>query len=303
MPPDDLKPFPFAAMGSPCAISLDWPAAREIAEAAICEVKRIERTYSRYLADSVVGAINDAARRGGAIEVDAETGELIDAALALYRRSQGLFDITSGPLREVWNDDAVAPPGADALARVLERIGSNKLDWSRPRLAFSQQGMEIDLGGLAKEYAADRAAALCRAMGAERGIVDLGGDLALFGDNPDGSPWRIGVADPQDPSRAAATLFVRDSAGVATSGGYQRFWEFAGKRYGHIFDPRTGWPVEGLASVTAVAENCAQAGALTTIALLKGEQGADWLASHADAHVYIDREGRLGGNALGAPVN
>jgi thiamine biosynthesis lipoprotein len=295
---DDLSRFDFLAMGCPCAVSLGGPQAREIAEAVIAEVQRIERVYSRYVPDSVVSAINETARSGGAIDIDEETAEIIDAAFELHRRSDGLFDITSGALRTVWNEDAVAPPDAATLANILDRVGLDKVAWKRPRLAFAQSGMEIDFGGIAKEYAADRVAELCRSMGAARGIVDLGGDLALFGGNPDCSPWRVGVADPDMPTRAAATLFVHGSGGVATSGAYRRFWEFAGVRYGHIFDPRTGWPVEGLLSVTVVAESCAEAGALSTIAMLKGKQGADWLTSHADAHIYIDAERRLGGNAL-----
>jgi FAD:protein FMN transferase len=174
-----------------------------------------------------------------------------------------------------------------------------KVDWKRPRLAFLQSGMEIDFGGIAKEYAADQVAALCRGRGATRGIVDLGGDLALFGANTDGSPWRIGVADPIEPSRAVATLFVEGCCGVATSGDYRRFYEFGGRRYGHILNPLTGWPVEGLLSVTVVADSCADAGALSTTAILKGDEGVHWLASYASAYVYVDRARQLGGNALG----
>jgi thiamine biosynthesis lipoprotein len=298
MSPGDLCHFTFGAMGSPCAISLGEPGAQEIARAAIAEVTRVEQAYSRYLPDSIVSAINVAARNGAAIDVDPETAPMIDQAFDLYRLSDGLFDITSGPLRAAWNENAVAPPDASTLAEILGRIGLDKLAWKSPRLTFSQKGMEIDLGGIAKEYAADRAAALCRSMGAEQGIVDLGGDLALFGNNRDGSAWRVGVSDPDDPSRAVATLFIHGGGGVATSGIYQRFWELGGKRYGHLLNPRTGWPVEGLLSVTVVAESCARAGAQSTIAMLMGEQGAGWLARHAQAHVYVDRERRLGGNAL-----
>ena len=299
MSDDGLLHLDFFAMGCPCAIALEGPDAAATAAAAIAEVERLERAYSRYRSDSIVSAINQAAQRGGMIDVDDETAALIDFAFELHHRSGGLFDITSGLLRRLWNDEVTEPPAAHALAAILEKIGLDKVGWTRPRLAFAQAGMELDLGGLAKEYAADRAAALCRSLGATRGIIDLGGDLALFGANPDGSPWRIGVADPSHPSRAAATLFVPGCGGVATSGDYRRFWQFGGRRYGHILNPRTGWPVEGLLSVTVVSGNCLEAGAVSTIAILKGEEGARWLALNADAHVYIDRAHRLGGNALG----
>lgn len=288
------------AMGCPCTISLNAPEAQAIVEAAVAEVERIECAYSRYRPGSITSAINETARRGGAIHVDDETAALIDCAFDLHRRSGGLFDITSGPLRTVWNDATASPPDASTLAALLERIGLEKVNWKRPRLSFVQSGMEVDFGGIAKEYAVDRVAALCRSLGATRGIIDLGGDLALFGSNPDRSPWRIGVADPAQPSRAAATLFVEGSAGVATSGSYQRFWEFEGRRYSHILNPFTGWPVEGLLSVTVISGCCIEAGALSTIAILQGEDGIRWLAHHADAHVYVDRALRLGGNALGS---
>ena len=299
MSDDGLLRVEFFAMGCPCAISLAGQDAAATATAAVAEVERLEHAYSRYRSDNIVSAINQAARRGGMIDVDDETAALIDFAFELHRRSGGLFDITSGLLRSLWNDEAAGPPNGVALAALLERIGLDKVVWKRPRLAFAQAGMELDLGGIAKEYAADRAAALCRSLGATRGIVDLGGDLALFGANPDRSPWRIGIADPSEPSRAAATLFVQGSGGIATSGDYRRFWEFGGRRYGHILNPRTGWPVEGLLSATVVADNCLEAGAMSTIAILKGEEGAHWLALNAGAHLYVDRAHRLGGNALG----
>jgi len=143
--------------------------------------------------------------------------------------------------------------------------------------------MEIDLGGDVKECAADEAAALCREMGGSRGIVDLGCDLALFGANPDGSPWRIGAADPDEPAHAALTLLIHGRAGVATSGVRQRFLELEGRRFSPIFDLRNSWPIEGPLSVAVFAENCAEAGALASIAMLNGEEGPDWLAPRAGA--------------------
>jgi thiamine biosynthesis lipoprotein len=289
----------FYAMGCPCAISVSGEDPGETVEAAIKEVERLESAYSRYRPESRTSAINETARCAGSIDVDDETASLLDRAFEYYRRSDGLFDISSGPLRSVWNDAAVGPPNKATLTSLLERIGLEKVYWNRPHLAFSQSGMEIDFGGIAKEYAADQVAQLCRSLGETRGIVDLGGDLALFGANPDGSPWRVGIADPVEPSRAAATLFIEGGSGVATSGDYRRFWNFNGRRYGHILNPLTGWPVEGLLSVTVVADSCVEAGAISTIAILKGDEGISWLSRHSPQHVYVDRARRLGGNALG----
>ena len=289
---------PFFAMGSQCALILHGEDPRRAASLAIAEVERIEQRYSRYRADSLLSVINRAAQNGSEIEVDAETASLIDHACAVHRKSDGLFDITAGALRSVWNDETACLPEETSIFAVLEKVGLDKVVWRSPQLSFKRDGMEIDFGGIAKEYAADRAAALCRASGVEHGLVELGGDIAIIGPNPDGTPWRIGVSDPGDPTVAIATLFV-SSGGVATSGDYQRFWEFDGERYGHILDPRTGWPVAGLASATVAAETCLSAGALSTIALLKGAGGIAWLEAHAPNHIYLDRENRLGGGALG----
>ena len=123
------------------------------------------------------------------------------------------------------------------------------------------------------------------------------GDLAVIGPNLDGSPWRIGISDPKDPQTAIATLFV-SKGGVATSGDYERYWEFDGRRYGHILNPLTGWPVQGLLSATVAAESCLEAGTFSTTAILKSDEGIAWLSDHAPAHLYTDRAHRLGGSAL-----
>ena len=155
--------------------------------------------------------------------------------------------------------------------------------------------MEIDLGGLAKEYAADSAAALLRARGVRHGLVNLGGDISIVGPRPDGAPWRIGVRSPLDGDAAAATLLVA-AGGIATSGDYERFWRIGGRRYGHVLDPRSGMPVEGLSSVTVVAATCRSAGIASTIALLNGRHGPAWLARSGLDHLYVDQDGRIGGS-------
>ena len=128
-----------------------------IAAAAIAEVERIEQAYSIELPDSIISSINEAAQKGTEIEVDPETGFLIDHAFEVFKLSDGLFDITSGVLRRVWNDAAAAAPDKTALATLLRRVGLAKILWRRPRLSFTIPGIEIDFGEIAKEYAADRA--------------------------------------------------------------------------------------------------------------------------------------------------
>ncbi len=261
----------------------------------MAEVRRIERRYSRYRAESDLSQINEIARAGGRLRVDAETADLLDHSFAAYNSSGGLFDVSSGPLRRLWNDRASAVPGDDAIAEILARIGSQNLSWRRPNLAFLASGMELDFGGVAKEYAADRAAAACRSLGFRHGVVDLGGDIAIIGPHPDGAPWRIGIRDPTEEGAVAATLFVA-AGGVATSGDYERYCEIGGARYSHVINPKTGWPAQGLASVTVVAESCLSAGAASTIGLLMGERAPLWLQRSGAAHVHISRDGELGGS-------
>lgn len=292
--------FHFEAMGSPCEARLyahDRERAAAAAEAAVREVRRIEAAFSRYRDDNTLHAINATGEAGGAILVDDETADLLDAAFDAYRQSGGLFDITSGVLREVWKDKLDSIPSQTALANALARVGLEKVVWDRPKLSFRQPGMQIDFGGIGKEYAADRAAEECRAYGVVSGVIDLGGDLRVIGPHPDGAPWRIGVRDPERPERAVVTLFV-ERGGVATSGNYERFWLLDGKRYGHILDPRSGWPVEGLSSVTVAAPTCQAAGLAATIAMLKGAEGAAWLKGASLPFICVDPSGGLLGSAL-----
>jgi FAD:protein FMN transferase len=290
-----LQSFAFTAMGTGCELLLhaeSEEAATPAARAAIAEVRRIERTYSRYRSDSVVHAINRVAQMGGSIGVDGETAELIDIAFDAFHRSGGLFDITSGVLREVWNARAKALPSHAAIAQVLARIGLQKVEWDPPALTFPQAGMEIDLGGIGKEYAADKAAGICREAGITHGLVDLGGDIAIIGPNPDRSPWRVGISDPEKPADAIATLFV-PSGGVATSGDYQRYWEIEGRRFGHILNPLTGWPASGPRSITVAGGTCLEAGLYSTIAMLKGVEGPRWLEENGIPHVFVDAAGTV----------
>jgi FAD:protein FMN transferase len=296
----ELFSFAFEAMGSPCCARLYSPSrehAAKAAEAAIEEVQRIEAAFSRYRCGNIMSAINEAGRIGGEIALDPETCDLLDAAFDACRRSGGLFDVTSGVLREIWNDDLETLPSQAHVADVLMRVGLDKTEWRRPWLSFRRQGMQIDLGGIAKEYAADRAAQKCRDHGIAAGGVDLGGDLVVIGPHPDGAPWRIGIRNPEGREAAVATLFVEHGA-VATSGNYERFWRLDGKRYGHILDPRTGWPVEGALSVTVAAPTCQAAGLASTIAMLKGVEGAAWLGETSLPYISIDASGGLHGSAL-----
>jgi thiamine biosynthesis lipoprotein len=292
-----LFKYEFPAMGGDCSLLLyaaQENVAERAAEAAMVEVWRIEAAYSRYRDDNALAEINRAALQGATIEVNEETAGLLDYAFACYRKSNGLFDVSSGILRKVWDFTSSCLPEQEKLALLLPQIGLDKIIWQVPQLSFPISGMELDFGGIGKEYAADRVADICHAMRIESGLIDLGGDICVLGPHPDGSAWQIGIRHPRNQEASLRTLSIMSGA-VATSGDYERYIEVDGKRYCHILNPLTGWPTEGLSSVTVLADQCLVAGSLATIAMLKGTTGPDWLSRLGVLHLWMDDTQKHGG--------
>ena len=299
--PSRLYRFPFTAMGSPCEIQFfagDERSAQVAADMAIADARRLEQRYSRYRDDSLLAGINRVAAAGGGIEVDAETAGLLDYADTCYRESGGLFDITSGILRRAWRFKEGKLPQPGEVEALLSRIGWDRVRWQAPRLEFPP-GMELDFGGIVKEYAADRLAALCLNAGIRHGFINLGGDIRVFGPHPDGRPWHIGVQEPGRRNVAMGTLAI-ERGGVATSGDYERCITVDGRRYGHVLNPKTGWPVQHLASVTVVADFCVVAGSASTIAMLMEAEGPVWLEALGLPHFWQDQAGNCGGSLAAA---
>jgi thiamine biosynthesis lipoprotein len=286
----------FRAMGSPCRLHFYSPSREQVeqlADAALAEVERLEAKYSRYRDDSLVSRINRSAGDARGVEVDEETATLLDFSGTSFEQSGGLFDITSGILRRVWDFKSGRVPSPGDVEAVLEQVGWRKLRWERPRLVLPLPGMEVDFGGFVKEYAADRVAEICRRLGCRHGLVDLGGDLAVIGANPDGSPWRVGIRHPRRPGAMAEVELAQ--GGLASSGDYERFMIVEGVRYAHILDPRSGWPVRGLAAVSVVASHCLIAGTAATVAMLKGDEGATWLDELGLPNVRMTADEKLSG--------
>jgi thiamine biosynthesis lipoprotein len=288
--------FAFRAMAGVHELVVDDASkaqARRAADAAIADVARIEAKYSRYRPDSLVTRINRAA--GGApVPIDAETVALLHYADQCYAMSDGKFDLTSGVLRRVWDFRAASPrlPDAAALAAARALIGWRDVEWDDAAIRLPRAGMEIDFGGIGKEYAADRMATILREHGVLSALVNLGGDVRAVGVQANGSPWRIGIRDPRAPQRAIAGVDVVDAA-VATSGDYERFVVVDGVRYCHLLDPATGMPVAHWRSVSVVAPLCVVAGSLATIAMLLEARGEAFLAAHNAAWLAIDAGGAL----------
>ncbi|WP_020563086.1 FAD:protein FMN transferase [Methylosarcina fibrata] len=295
----------FKAMGTPCDIQLfarDEAKARQAADAVIADVQRLESLYSRYETDSFLSEINRVAAIGGSIGVDDETACLLDYAVTCYEQSGGLFDITASILRHAWNFDQNILPEQSLIDKLLDKVGWHKVIWKRPVLTFSVPGMEIDFGGIVKEYAVDRAASLCYGLGIRHGMVNLGGDIKVIGPRVDGRPWRIGIRHPRSREALLGTLWLYKGA-LASSGDYERCILVNGVRYGHVLNPKTGWPVRYLTAVSVVGEFCVVAGSASTIARLKELQGPDWLEELGLPHLWVDVHSVLAGSITAKSVD
>lgn len=267
----------FNCMASPCEVLIECKRksdAKVLIELAKDEALRIEQKFSRYRDDNIVFRINHGGER---IEVDEETARLLDFAKNCYDLSDGWFDITSGILRRAWRygDDAHIPR-QDQIEALLPQIGWHRLVWEKPFLTVPQ-GMEIDFGGIGKEYAVDSASRLLTSNGDDSFMINFGGDCHASGPQADGSPWMTGIEDPRRPGDATAIIQLKRGA-LATSGDVFRFILHAGKRYGHILNPQTGWPnPDSPLSVTVAAATCTEAGILSTLAMLQGPDAETFL--------------------------
>jgi len=274
----------FSAMAGPCELLLpatERPSARELGDVAAAEAWRIEKKYSRYRQDSVLAWIH--AQQGSTVRLDEETASLMDFAEQCFVISDGLFDITSGILRRAWKfDGSDRVPDVAAVRNLLPLIGFNKVRWRNPFLTVPD-GMELDLGGIGKEYAVDRAYDLLMARCPAPFLVNFGGDLRASRPLPHG-PWKVGIERP-DGVHAAAMMLEVEYGALATSGDSHRFLLKDGIRFGHVLDPRTGWPVpDAPRSVTVAASSCTEAGLLSTLAMLEGAKAQQFLQEQAVRH-------------------
>ncbi|MEY3077066.1 MAG: Thiamine biosynthesis lipoprotein ApbE precursor [Pseudomonadota bacterium] len=285
---------PFKAMGSACEVVLashTQNEAESMAKLAIDEVLRIERTYSRYTTDSIIAKINQQAGCG-AVQCDDETWALFKFASQLFDQSDGLFDITSGVLRQAWDFKNPEVPSSQKLEALLPLVGWEKVVLQDQSIALPLAGMEIDLGGFGKEYAADRAAQVLKEKGVTHGYVNLAGDMRFLGPKPTGEPWMIGIQDPRALDQVVATLPVTQG-GLATSGDYERYFELNGQRYCHVLNPKTGMPVSYWRSVSVTSPATVVSGCTTTMAMLKEAEGLAFLQATGFDFFAIDHTGKV----------
>ena len=276
---EDCQVGRFQAMASPCSVLVngeDASEAERLTRVAAREALRIERDFSRYRTDNIVHRINQS--NGRRVPVDGETAKLLDYAATCYEISDGLFDITSGVLRRIWHfDGGTRVPSRQEVDELLGFVGWEKVDYDGSGITLPA-GMEIDFGGIGKEYAVDRAATLLVRETQRPFLVNFGGDLYASGERPGGRPWGVGIDDPSRTGEAVLYRVELRGGGLATSGDARRFILHEGRRLGHILDPRTGWPVEDAPqAITVIASTCLEAGTLSTLAYLQGRGAKDFL--------------------------
>lgn len=269
----------FTAMACPCEILIDSTErvlAEHLTRIAWTEATRIEHKFSRYRDDNIIHRINHAA--GQPISVDDETASLLDYAAQCHELSEGRFDITSGVLRKVWkfNGSDCIPTQAEIDA-LMPLIGWHKVRWQKPELTLLP-GMEIDLGGIGKEYAVDQTALKIAHASDVSVLVNYGGDLYAAKPRQGHHPWIVGVDDPGNTGKNTIGRIELLCGGLTTSGDARRYLLKNGVRYSHILDPRTGWPVpDAPHSVTVIADTCVEAGMLSTFAMLYGAEAEKFL--------------------------
>jgi len=262
------------------AIEAYGPDAEKLArvvEEAFDEVDRIDRLMSHYRADSTVSRVNrEAAQRP--VAVGAELYDLIAAAVHYNRESSGAFDITVGPLMKAWGffRDEGRVPSAEALAAARRLVGGGylALDPVTRTVAFNRSGVEIDLGGIAKGYAVDRAAALLRERQIASALISAGGSSIYALGTPPGRPaWDVTIADPVDHRNAALTVQLKDRA-LSVAGRSEKSFESSGVTYAHIMDPRSGRPVQGVLTVAVLASTATAGDALDNAFFVLGPEGS-----------------------------
>ena len=293
-----LRKLTFKALGTQCEVQYDAPGgaaqAAEFERQAVGWVQAFEAKYSRFQPDSLISRINAAAGKEW-VEVDAEAEQMFKLCETLNFMTQGVLDATALPLLRLWDWKAPAPvvPAAEQIAAALRLVGWAKVQRAPGKIFLPAAGMALDFGGFGKEYAVDIVAQIAVGCGLANVLVDFGHDLRALGAPPGRPAWHIGLEDPLKPGTAAGSLAIGGGRGVASSGDYLRCFTLAGRRYGHIIDPRTGWPVaNGCTQATVVAGTCLKAGVLSTTAFILGvPQGLDFIQASpgAEGLLLLDR--------------
>lgn len=277
---DGLHLTTFSAMSTTCRVNFHGVSAeqaRNFQQEVLRWVAWFEAYYSRFIPESLIGRINAGAGLHW-VEVDPETDALFNLCQEMVFFTRGVFDPTTLPLMQLWNWKNKPPvvPSDKAVAEARELVGWRKVQRRKGAIFLPRQGMSLDLGGIGKEYAVDRVVQMGLECGITNILVDFGQDVRVHGQPPERGCWHIGLEDPRNPGKCWTGVGVNNHA-VASSGDYLRNYIVNGRRYGHIIDPRDGYPVNnGCLAVSIIAPHCTVAGILSTTAFVLGaKEGLD----------------------------
>lgn len=283
----------FFAMDTYMTITAYGDGAETALDYARAEIADIENMVSTELSDSEIAVLN----ANGHGELSPAARYLLERSLEIYDSTDGLFDITIYPAMKAWGFPGkdFRVPEDQELATIKDRMGCDHILMGE-EITFDQEGIEIDLGGIAKGYASDRVMEIFRQHGIKHGIISLGGNVAALGKKPDGSDWHVAVEDPADKEQYIGVLAISDAC-VITSGGYERFFLKDGITYHHILDPRDLYPAKsGLTSVTIISRDGTLADGLSTSLYIMGyEEAVAYWRSHAGQFdmILVEEDGSL----------
>ncbi|MFN7044312.1 MAG: FAD:protein FMN transferase [Flavobacterium sp.] len=256
-------------LGSPFEITVvasDSIQGNQFTDLAIAEVKRIENLISDWIPTSQISKVNQNAGISP-IKVDQEVYDLVERATKISKLTSGAFDISYASMDKIWKFDGSmrAMPSPEVIKKSVERVGYQNiiLNPNNNTIFLKNKGMKLGLGGIGQGYIADKIKVLLQEKGCKSGLVNVSGDINTWGKQPDGKLWTVGIINPLNKNKVFATFPLDDSA-VETSGSYEKYVTFNGKRYSHIIDPRTGYPATGIVSVSVFAKQTELADALAT---------------------------------------
>ena len=289
----EMSPRGELVLGTLCTVNAFEDGTQKLYDRIFERLREIDAVFSVTNAESQISAVN---REAGIqpVTVSDEVFAVVKKSLEIARRTDGAFEPTVRPLSALWGigtDAARLPEPAEIDgARALVGFGGLVLDEDKKSVYLAQKGMALDLGGIAKGYAADEVVEILRAERVKRAVVDLGGNLYVFGAKPDGTRWHVGIRNPANPDDLPVCTLDVEEVSVVTSGVYERYLELNGRRYHHILNSATGYPAEnGLLSVTVVHSSSMEADALATALFVMGqEKGLSFAQSHGIDAVFID---------------
>lgn len=277
------------AMNTVINLTLYGKRCDEAMQAGLDEIRRIDALMNAHSEDSEIARLNSIGK-GGEAELSDETVYVIKKALDLCEKTDGAFDISIKPLSDLWNIGADEPrvPSEEEIDTALSKIGYRDIRINGNRVSFAKEGMQIDLGAVAKGYCADRLVEIFKSYGIKNALIDLGGNIYAMGKNQNGGDWRIGLQAPEEIRGEHFAVENLSDRTAVTSGSYERYFESDGRIYHHILDPKTGYPADsGLISVTVIGKSSLEADMLSTAIFVMGSEDFNKIAERFDFDKYI----------------